>query len=83
MRAPIQTVEDIYPLLRASSVAGNRSRPAMMAGSGCCVLTDWGGTVKVNFVCSAISMAAKAGANWIRAVHQETGAAWWWRSSDK
>jgi len=81
VRAPVQTVEEIYRLVWA---AVTNKQPIEAVYQGRLRLfcpTDWGGIGKDGFVCSATSMAATAGADSSRLARRKTGVVWRWRSS--
>src|SRR5205823_1761810 len=81
VRARIQTVEDMYRIVR-TAVAGKQPIEARYEGAlGYFVRTDWDGIGQANCVCCAINTVGKARADCNRQVRRPTGAALHWRNS--
>jgi hypothetical protein len=81
VRAKIQTVEDLYQLVRTAVVGRQAMEAATTATIDYSVHTAWVETKTGSSVCFVINMADKAGADYSRPAQQQTGAALWWRSS--
>jgi hypothetical protein len=58
--AKIQTVEDIYRLVRTAVVSKRRFEPSMTAASGGSARTDWAGLAKGRLKCFVISIAGRS-----------------------
>jgi hypothetical protein len=81
VQAKIQTVEDMYRLVRIAVVGSVRFAPPIMAGIAGSARTDWAEITKGRFVCCAINTLGRVKVACKLLAHRPTGAALFWRSS--